>query len=39
LTTLEWQHFANGAVCIDRRGRGKKNQMIGQMTEENHSQI
>jgi len=36
---LEWQHFANGPVCINRGGGRKKNQMIGQMTEEHHSEI
>jgi hypothetical protein len=39
LTILEWQHFANGAVSVDRGGRWKQNQMIGQMTEEHYSEI
>jgi hypothetical protein len=39
LTILEWQHLANGTVGVDRSGRRKKNQMIGQMTEEHHSEI
>jgi hypothetical protein len=39
LTILEWQHFSNGAVSVNRGGRREKNQMIRQMTEEHHSQI
>jgi hypothetical protein len=39
LTILEWQHFANGPVCIEWGSGGKKNQMVGQVTEEHHGKI